>query len=98
MARFDSARVHRPDRDLVHAVPLDRDERITRIAWREARIERDITPQRMLVCCPGAVPQPAAGIGTPAVGRQRGQADEVERGSLHSPRTGKYVRQVRVTG
>src|SRR3989454_10783766 len=63
MPRLDDASVYRADRNLVHALSLDLDERIAVVALRKAARDIEVLGQRKRAIGPGAMAQPFAVIG-----------------------------------
>ena len=86
---LDDAGVHRPDRDLVHAVAFDRDEGVARIAWDKGGVGGNVAPQRMRIVTPCAMPKPAASVGPRAFDVVRLEPRQVEHRALHPPGAGK---------
>jgi len=82
MPGFDRTRVHRPDRNLVHAFAFDRDEGVAVFAWLRGPRRIEVLAQRERAFGPGAVPQPLAVVGL----RRRNEAQQVGGRALHAVR------------
>ena len=89
MPGFDDAGVHRPDRNLVHAVAADLYEGIVVDAALDARLRGIIAPQRKRVRRPRGMPQPWALIAAIVA-----DADEVEHRALHPVGAGEDAGQI----
>ena len=92
---LDGARVHRSDRDFVHAVAFDRDEPVRIRLRRPACAGGDVPAQREDILRPGAVAQPGTRVRGSAIARERPRAAQVEDRPLHTVRAGETFRQVR---
>ncbi len=91
VSRFDDARMHRSDRDLVHTIAADTHERIILLAGPPLRRDFEVAPQRELVDRPRRLPQPG-----PLVVGVALNAQNVEIRALHAVRCREDRRQVRI--
>ena len=91
MPGLDGARVHRADRNFVHAVACDLDEGIVIRALVENGRGLRIAPQRMRAALPSRVAQPGAAVFGRGI-----DADKVARGALHAVGGRKNLREIRV--
>ena len=80
MPRLDDARMHRADRDLMHALPFHLHEGIVVRFMREAGRRIEILAQREAAAVPGTMAQPFAVI----VAFVRVDAEQVVGRTLHA--------------